>query len=397
VNGSPPAVGSRGGIRLRTAALLLTALMTLSLALAARADALIYFPNNDRILRAALNGAGAHPFISGADHPCGIAVNGTHIFWVNRGNPNAISTGHIGRARLDGTEVNQKFIPNVGTEACGIAVNSSHIYWGAGTTVGRANLDGSGKNNALIGEQGSHVCGVDATSQFLYWANETSGQIARGALDGSFAQPNYVAGVGIVCGVAVNSTHMHWASVGFAAIGRAPTTPLSQQNTFIDTEFGSPCDVALNSTHLFWTDRTGVGRANLDGSGVNLEFVKDPLAVPGTPSTYTDCGVEVDSRTVPANTFKLGKVKLNKKKGTALLTVPTVWPGRVIAAGKGVKRTSRRAGGVGKVKLLIRAKRKKLRRLNRAGRVRLRVRVTHRPAGGTATSKRKRIRLVKKR
>ena len=393
----PPLDIRRGTFGLPAVILLLVALMTLGLALAARTEALIYFGNNDKILRAGLNGAGAHPFIFGADHACGIAVNDTHIYWVNRGDPNAITTGHIGRARLNGTQVDQRFIPNVGTEACGVDVSASHIFWGAGTTVGRANLDGSGKNNALIGEQGSHVCGVDATSSFLYWANETSNQIARGALDGSFSQSNYVAGVGIVCGVAVNSTHMHWASVGFAAIGRAPIPPFSQDNTFIDTQFGSPCDVALNGSHLFWTDRTGVGRANLDGTGVNLEFLKDPLAVPGTPSTYTECGVAVESLAVPANTFKLGKVKLNRRRGTAILTVPTSWPGRLTASGKGVRKASRRARGVGKVKLPIRARGKAKRKLNRTGRVRLRVRVTHFAAGGKARSRTKRIRLVKKR
>jgi hypothetical protein len=396
VNGSPPAVGSRGGIRLRTAAVLLTALMTLSLALAARADALIYFPNNDRILRAALNGAGAHPFISGADHPCGLAANSTHIFWVNRGNPNAVTTSHIGRARLDGTQVNQQFIPNVGTEACGVAVNGTHIFWGTGTetSVGRANLSGTGKDVTFIGGQGSDICGVAVNSTYIFAALNTAGTIRRYPLGGGGATT--LGGASIPCGVAANATHIYWANRGSGYIGRAQENLLMANNSFIDTDFGSPCGPAVNGTHVFWTDSVGVGRANLDGSGVNLEFVKDPLAVPGTPSTYTDCGVAVDSLPVPANTFKLGKVKLNKKKGIAILTVPTSWPGRVTAAGKGVRKVSRRAG-VGRVKLRIRAKGRKLRRLNRAGRVRVRVKVTHRPAGGKATSKRKRIRLVKKR
>jgi hypothetical protein len=162
---------------------------------------------------------------------------------------------------------------------------------------------------------------------------------------------------------------------------------------FIDTQFGSPCGVEVNSTHIFWADGADIGRANLDGSGVNLSFIRDPTAADPSSS----CGVAVDGLSVPAGAFKLGKVKLNKKKGTAILTVPVDWPGRVTASGKGVRKASRSASGVGKVKLPIRAKGKKLGRLNRTGRVRLRVKVTHRPAGGNAASKRKRIRLVKRR
>jgi hypothetical protein len=373
---------------------MLTGLLTLGLALAARAEALIYFPSNGKILRAANNGAGAHPFISGTQEVFGLATNDTHIFWIH--GPGDFTQHHIGRARLDGTQVNQQFIPNAGIHGSGIAVNATHVFWGAGLTIGRANLDGSGRNNAFIGDQGSDVCGVAVNQSWIYVALGTLSRIRRHAINGAFFQ-NF-ADVQIPCGVAVG-THLFWANRGGPSIGRAPNqNGLQVDNSFLLYPNGpfDPCAVATDDTHVLWTDGPDIGRARIDGSELDLQFIRDPLARPGVPSTYTGCGLAVDSLSVPANTFKLGKVKLNKKKGTALLTVPTVWPGRVIAAGKGVKRASRRAG-VGKVKLLIRAKRKKLRRLNRTGRVRLRVRVTHRPAGGTATSKRKRIRLVKKR
>ena len=393
---------SAPGTTVRRSGVTLALLLALGLFLTASAEALVYWANGGKntIGRATLSGAGAHPFIFGADNPCGVAVNGSHVFWVNRGDPSAVTTSHIGRANLNGTGVNQKFIPNIGMEACGVDVNGTHIFWGnafvqgvaGGGTIGRANLNGSGADPDFIDNQGGAVCGVDATNSFLYWANQGDFRISRGALDGSFDQPNYVAGVGIVCGVAVNSTHMHWASEGFAAIGRAPIPPFSQENMFIDTQFGSPCGVALNGTHLFWADGADIGRANINGSGVDLSFIRDPA--PSDPSS--SCGVAVDGLPAPAGTFKLGKLKLNKKAGTATLIVTTSWPGSVTASGKGVKKAKRGAKGVGKVKLPIKAKGKAKRKLNRTGRARVRVRVRHAASGGKTRTKTRRVRLIKR-
>jgi nitrous oxide reductase len=44
-------------------------------------------------------------FITGADFPeTGLAIDSRYLYWTNNGN------GTIGRARLDGTDVRQKFI-----------------------------------------------------------------------------------------------------------------------------------------------------------------------------------------------------------------------------------------------------------------------------------------------
>ena len=59
----------------------------------------------DTIGRANLDGTGVDlGFISGASNPCGVAVDGGHVYWANGGN------GTIGRANLNGTGVSQSFI-----------------------------------------------------------------------------------------------------------------------------------------------------------------------------------------------------------------------------------------------------------------------------------------------
>ena len=79
----------------------------------------------------------------------GVAVAGGHIYWTNG--------EFVGRANLDGTVVNRRFIRTAGGP-CGVAVYRGHIYWGLSkgglahpsTTIGRANLNGSAVNDQFI-------------------------------------------------------------------------------------------------------------------------------------------------------------------------------------------------------------------------------------------------------
>jgi hypothetical protein len=74
-----------------------------------------------------------------------VAANPVFIYWSNSGG----ST--IGRARLDGTGVEPRWITGLNAP-CGVAVGASHIYWADmdGTTVGRANLDGTHVSRSFI-------------------------------------------------------------------------------------------------------------------------------------------------------------------------------------------------------------------------------------------------------
>ncbi len=111
----------------------------------------------------------------------------------------------------------------------------------------------------------------------------------------------------------------------------------------------------------------------------------------------------------PLNTFSFGKVKKNKSKGTAILTVFVPGPGTLLLTGKGLVRqrpaslsgtgrvVARIVNAAGKVKLKIRSKGKRKRKLNRTGKVKVKANVTYTPTGGEPTSESKRIRLVKRR
>lgn len=67
------------------------------------------------------------------------------LYWAEAGNET------IGRANLDGSNVDQSFLPTLGP-ATGIAVDAWHIYW-ANTNynaIGRANLYGNGIDQTLV-------------------------------------------------------------------------------------------------------------------------------------------------------------------------------------------------------------------------------------------------------
>ena len=91
-----PAAGGRSTL---VRAGLVLATIDSTIALAARADAFVYWANNlgTTIGRANLDGSNANQsFITGASSPVGVAVDDAHIYWVNGG------TDTIGRADLDG-------------------------------------------------------------------------------------------------------------------------------------------------------------------------------------------------------------------------------------------------------------------------------------------------------
>jgi hypothetical protein len=92
-----------------------------------------------------------------------VAVDGTHIYW---GTDGVFSPPTIGRANLDGSGVDQRFITPAPTDdyVAGVAVDSGHIYWGnqgGPPSVGRANLDGSAVNQDFTGPGAGHLA-VDA-------------------------------------------------------------------------------------------------------------------------------------------------------------------------------------------------------------------------------------------
>jgi hypothetical protein len=110
--------------------------------------------------------------------------------------------------------------------------------------------------------------------------------------------------------------------------------------------------------------------------------------------------VNVSAVFVPSNSFTLGKAKLNKKKGTATLTVDVPNPGELTGSGKGVKVanaavTSKTVTVPGAVKLTIKAKGKKQKTLNETGKVKVKPTITYAPTGGDPRTQSIKVKLKK--
>jgi hypothetical protein len=119
---------------------------------------------------------------------------------------------------------------------------------------------------------------------------------------------------------------------------------------------------------------------------------------PGGSVTHTNVRAVVK----PVNSFTLGALARNKKKGIATLSVDVPAPGELSLSGKGVKsaRANRRVSQVvpapGTATLRIRAKGKAQKRLRKTGKVRVKATVTYTPTDGDAAAQALKVTLKKK-
>ena len=75
-------------------------------------------------------------------------------------------------------------------------------------------------------------------------------------------------------GVAVNAGHVYWSNDAGGSIGRANLDGSGVNQGFI-TGANHPDLMAIDGGHIYWANESAntIGRANLDGSGVNESFI----------------------------------------------------------------------------------------------------------------------------
>jgi Big-like domain-containing protein/hemolysin type calcium-binding protein len=211
------------------------------------------------------------------------ALAGTAHAYVYWSDP---STDAIGRIGLDGSGRNDSFISpavepaNASNEQPRhVAVNATHIFWAVETgngadAIGRANIDGTGVNPNFISVPGvaanSTVEGIDVGGQYVYWGG--GGKIGRAKLDGTEVNADFITGQGSVRGIAVNGSHIYWSDVAGGAhlIKRANIDGSGVNDNFIGLGATFPYDVSLTSNRVFWTNAgsSSISCAGLDGSNV---------------------------------------------------------------------------------------------------------------------------------
>jgi hypothetical protein len=192
--------------------------------------------------------------------------------------------------------------------------------------------------------------------------------------------------------------------IGFSLIkdpsdsGTPPFTTTGPNITGVDPQLnglannGGPTQTQLPSSGSPVIDKGNAFGLNSDQRGVlrPIDFPAIPNAADGA-----DMGaVELQ----PSSAFQLGKLKRNKKKGTAkqVVILPLPDAGSVTIKGKGLKTKTRQVTGVAKVKLPVIAKGKKRKSLNRSGKAKIKSQITYNATGNVLTTLKKKLKLLKR-
>jgi hypothetical protein len=94
--------------------------------------------------------------------------------------------------------------------------------------------------------------------------------------------------------------------------------------------------------------------------------------------------------------LKLGKVKLNKKKGTAKLSIAVPAAGTLTVSGKGIVKAQRKPTAPATLKVTIKSKGKAKKKLSTIGKAKVKAKISFQPSNGAAVTKTKSITLKKK-
>ncbi len=222
------------------------------------------------------------PALALAPRAAGSRAEATHVYWTN---PHADA---IGRAKIDGTGVSQRFIRTRGNGPRGIAVDPApvlvaYVYWGQGDTMGRAKVNGTGVDQGFMQGFVAGCWGVAVDARYhsprarahVYWSHYgTVFGLGRANINGTGANYNFIpfprASHSLL---AVDRTHVYWTIRGKGTIGRAKLDGTNRDRRFIRTG-GHPQGVAVNAEHVYWTNEGTIGRANLDGTDVDRRFIR---------------------------------------------------------------------------------------------------------------------------
>jgi hypothetical protein len=264
------------------------------------------------------------------------------------------------------------------TSSAGIVQNL-----GNGTrTLNLTNVTAFGTDGILVNSSGA------GTSYVLNGTNV----IARGG--SSFVDIYAGASSGATSTVALSFSN--YATVNSSNPPATSITPPGANDSktaapLLDANFrelpGSPTIDAGNTT-------PDIGNVDLDGNPR-----ESPVCLGGRTGPPDVGAYEFPTISPPVaecSAFTIGKLALNKKKGTANLAVRVPGSGSLAASGKGLKGTSVNATAAGDVSLKLKATGKQRGKLSNTGRLKLKVKLAWTPTGGSPATQTDKVKLKKK-
>ena len=377
--------------------------------------------------------------------PSGVAIDPVQrrIYWGN------IGDSTISWANLDspfgGGELNPGPASINGPYELEVDTISRRLYWtnASGPAISWAYLDGSGGADVPITGpvtmDSPFGLAIDPTEGKIYWANSTlNGRISYANLDGGGGADLNTAGATVSepVGVAVDPerNRVYWANrsggLSFAdtngggganikfAPGFASGTPNSPNLLASPRPLGAPsvsgpakpggklscgtgdwaADIvsasfyATPTSFAYVWSRSGKAVAGTNGATVITQGVAEYRC---TVTATNPSGSSAQTSKIAA-VFKIGKVKLDKRKGTAKLSVTLPGSGTLKVTGKGAKAAKKKVGGAKTVTVRIKAKGKAKRSLASKGKAKLKLKVSFSTSDGGVASQPKKIVLRKK-
>jgi hypothetical protein len=260
----------------RLLALVVAFLMALAAVPSSAGAYIFWVDGSGSIGRAHLDGSDVESQFISAPGTIDLARSGDHLYFSHPG----FEYPAIGRVELDGANLSTVFVGgNAHTFPDAVAADPGHIYWssfpGGWGQIGRANSDGSVTDFELIGEidRGANLA-VDGSH--IYWTTYAPGldTIGRANIDGTGVNNSFIVGTHPVQGIAVQGGYIYWGNTETNQIGRANLDGTGVNQSFVATT-GAPDGVAADAGHLYWsnTGQGSIGRANLDGTGVDNSFI----------------------------------------------------------------------------------------------------------------------------
>jgi len=268
------------------------------------------------------------PLITGTPSG-GVSTDGAAIVLVNLAVvvPSTTALGYY-RGRIEVSAQSWPTAASLPITIHVIAPTAGHIYFTGGSAgIDRTDLDGEIVETGFIRLQyppDTATC-VAVNAQYVYWTDET--RIGRANLDGSNPNPSFIVlpywpdpihpggwYKSSLIGIAVNAQHIYWTDADAQVIGRANLDGSGVQQFFMSTGAGSlPYAVAVDAAHIYWTEQISgsIGRANLDGTIADWSF----MGVGATP-----IGLAIDAQHIywtwatggsPSASFAMGRANLD--------------------------------------------------------------------------------------
>ncbi len=390
-----------------------------ALALPASAGAYVYWGDfSGAIGRANNDGSEANQsFIPGAEVVAPLAVDSGHLYYTTS-EEDEMGGPAVVRTNLDGGEATplpEGFLFNGNGVG---AVDAEHVYYIDSSGIGRAGLSGENPEPEFLAV-GGQLGGIAIYSGYIYWTNFNGGfgeSIGRASLATKVVDEEFVEfEISEAAGprsIAVGAAGVFWTmdpafdgsfdgNIGFVGLGGG--TPTLDEIPGANATAAS--GLALAGPDLYWSNfREGSGaslvRAELQGAGSTIEpFLPTvaggsiaansagPTSPPLTPPTGPPAPPPPPAAPAPPSTstppFKLAKLKLNPKAGTASLLVDLPGPGKLVLAGRGLIGAKQTVAKAGSTTLTLKPSAATRATLEKLGKKKVTAKITFTPRGGT--------------